>query len=34
MIEVESAGIVRTARLLFSGDVMVPDWALPQDEAA
>jgi len=33
-VEVESAGIIRTTRLLFSGQVMVPDSALAADRAA
>jgi 4-oxalomesaconate tautomerase len=33
-VEVESAGIIRTARLLFSGDVMVPESAIAQNQAA
>ena len=33
-IEVESAGIVRTARLLFSGDVMVPESAMAENQGA
>jgi len=33
-IEVEAAGIVRTARLLFSGSVMVPEEALSEASAA
>lgn len=34
LIEVQSAGIIRTSRLLFSGEVMVPESAVPQDHAA
>lgn len=34
LIEVQSAGIIRTSRLLFSGEVMVPESAVPQDQAA
>ena len=33
-IEVESAGIIRTARLLFSGDVMVPESAMAEIHVA
>ena len=33
-IGVESAGIVRTARLLFSGDVMVPESAMAENQGA
>lgn len=32
--EVESAGIIRTARLLFSGDVMVPESAMAETKVA
>jgi hypothetical protein len=33
-IEVESAGVIRTTRLLFSGQVMVPESAVAADRAA
>jgi len=33
-VEVESAGIIRTARLLFSGEVMVPESAMAEKNAA
>lgn len=32
--QVESAGIIRTARLLFSGDVMVPESAMAENQVA